>query len=151
MYCDVLLLPWKEWGKFSPTEKMDGWQENRRKKWINKSNKSHVSFLATNAHQWVSTNVIWIQNDNGIPCGGHATKPPTSAMNIFMWKLLNCVDGSTLNAISSIFFLSPYPSFTISLPFFAAFQCEPIIVEPLFSIFKHCIWIELIDVHSMSI
>lgn len=29
-------------------------------------------------------------------------------------------------------------------------QCEPIIAEPLFSISKHCIWIELIDAHSMS-
>lgn len=37
--------------------------------------------------------------------------------------------------------------FHFMLPFF---QSEPIIAEPLFSIFKHCIWIELIDAHSTS-
>lgn len=80
-------------------------------------------------------------------------------MNMSVWKRLNCKCVHFhlfFNVL--IHFLShsvaadsrfQYVSllFHFMLPFF---QSEPIIAEPLFSIFKHCIWIELIDAHSMS-
>lgn len=72
-------------------------------------------------------------------------------MNIFVRKHLNCkcVHFHLFYRSRAVSLARPI-FLTFSLHIATSFQCEPIIAEPLFPIFKHCIWIELIDAHWMS-
>lgn len=110
------------------------------------------SFWHRNAHSERNMNT----NDNGMQCDGHATK---NQLPQCQWTF-SCGNIWIVNASTFICFnvlvLALSLSHSPNVPYFftlccaAFFQCEPIIAEPLFSIFKHCIWIELIDAHSMS-